>query len=102
MKTLLEFFIEYFDFLYLDARYRITDSSTSGAATINAGLDDTGPVDSWSVDNDGGLRGFGVALTGLASSPDNWFGASIIRHDVDGFDVLFRASPAILVTWTAY
>jgi hypothetical protein len=100
MKTLLEFFIGYFDFLYLDARYRITGSITSGSATINAGLNLTGPVISWSVDNDRGILGFGVAPTGLASSPDNWFRISIIRQHLDGFDETNRASPADLVTWT--
>jgi hypothetical protein len=71
MKTLLEFFIEYFDFLYLDARYRVTDSSTSGVATINAGLNLTGPIISWSVHNNRGKLNFGVAPTVLASSSEN-------------------------------
>jgi hypothetical protein len=100
MKTLLKFVIEYFDFLYLDARYRITDSSTSGVATIDAGLNLTGPVISWSVHNDRGILGFGVAPTGLASSPDNWFRISVIRQHLDDFDERNRASPVDLVTWT--
>jgi len=41
MRTLLQFFLEYFDFLYLDPRYRITDSTTAGE-TINASLTITG------------------------------------------------------------
>jgi hypothetical protein len=100
MKTLLEFFIEYFDFLYLDARYRITDSKTSGVATIDARLNLSGPAISWSVHNDRGILGFGVAPTGLASSPDDWFRIPVIRQHLDGFDETNRASPADLVTWT--
>lgn len=55
MKTLLEFFIKHFGFLYLDARYRITDSTTSGVAIIDAGLTLTGPTMTW--------RTTGVALS---------------------------------------
>jgi hypothetical protein len=100
MKTLLEFFIEYFDFLYLDARYRVTDSSTSGVATINAGLNLTGPIISWSVHNNRGKLNFGVAPTVLASSSENWFRISVIRQHLDDYDETNRADPIDMVTWT--
>ncbi len=45
MKKLLEFYLAYFDFLYSDPGYRITDSRTGDAA--NAGLTVTGPVLEW-------------------------------------------------------
>lgn len=54
MKTLLEYFLKYFDFLYSDPRYRITDSRTSGAQTIDAALTLSGPVASWSFANNRG------------------------------------------------
>lgn len=73
MKTLAEFLIANFVFLYLDPRYRITDSSTSGVATIDAGLTLTGPTLSWSVANNRGQIEFAVAPNGLAELSDNWF-----------------------------
>ncbi|RAU93025.1 hypothetical protein DQP58_17295 [Mycobacterium colombiense] len=100
MKTLLEFFIENFGFLYVDPRYRITDSVTSGISTINAGLNLTGPLLSWSIDNDRGILGFAVAPTELAGAPDNWFGISVIRQHLDDYDELNRAGPAEMATWT--
>lgn len=54
MTHLLEIFLGYFDFLYLDPQYRITDSSTSGSPTINAQLVLTGQPLSWSITNDRG------------------------------------------------
>jgi hypothetical protein len=36
MKTLSEYFLKYFEVLYLDPRYHITNSSTSGVASNNA------------------------------------------------------------------
>lgn len=100
MKTLLEFFIENFGFLYVDPRYRITDSVTSGIPTINAGLNLTGPLLSWSIDNDRGILGIAVAPTELAGSPDNWFPISLIRQHLDDNDELNRAGPAEKATWT--
>ena len=100
MKTLLEFFTAYFDFLYLDPRYRITNSRTSGVATIDAGLTLTGPVLSWSLHNNRGRLGFGVAPTQLAATPDNWFRISIIRQYLDGYDETNVVAPAATVAWT--
>lgn len=99
MKTLLEFFVEHFGFLYLDPDYRITDSRTSGAPTIDAGLTLTGPVINWSIHNNRGQIGFGVAPTALADSPDNWFRISVIRQYLDGFDEMNVVQPSDTVTW---
>ncbi|MCV7402294.1 hypothetical protein H7K24_19335 [Mycobacterium fragae] len=99
MKTLLEFFLRYCDFLYLDPQYRITDSRTSGAATIDAGFTLTGPVISWSLHNNRGQIGFAVAPTQFAASPENWFRISIIRHYLDNYDETNVVSRADEIGW---
>jgi hypothetical protein len=99
MKTLLEFFMRYFDFLYLDPRYRITDSTTSGAASIDAGLTLTGPVISWSLHNNRGKIGFGVAPTQFAASPENWFRIPVVRQYLDDYDETNFPSPEATVAW---
>lgn len=99
MKTLLEFFVAHFGFLYLDPRYRITDSRTSGAPTIDAGLTLTGHIIDWSIHNNRGQLGFGVAPTVLADSPDNWFRISVVRQYLDGFDETNVVDPVDTVTW---
>ncbi|WP_218162063.1 hypothetical protein, partial [Mycobacterium malmoense] len=86
MTTLLEFFLKYCDFLYLNPSYRITNSRTSGAAIIDAGLTFTGPVLSWSLHNNRGKIGLGVAPTQLAASPENWFRISVVRQYLDNYD----------------
>ncbi|MGB8792118.1 MAG: hypothetical protein WCD33_11460 [Mycobacterium sp.] len=98
MKSLLEFFLKYFDFLYLNRRYHITDSRTTGAETINASLTVTGPTISWQVTNDRGQILFHLAPTKLAT-PENWFRASIIRQHLDGFDERNAISPVEAVAW---
>ncbi|EUA42880.1 hypothetical protein I552_7621 [Mycobacterium xenopi 3993] len=99
MKTLLSFFLAYCDFLYLDPRYRITDSRTSGAATVDAGLTLTGPVISWSLQNNRGQIGFGVAPTKFAASAENWFRVSIIRQYLDDYDETNAVTPVEAVAW---
>jgi hypothetical protein len=98
MKTLLEYFLKYFDFLYLDPRYRITNSSTSGVASNNASLTITGPVLSFSLTNDRGQFLLGVAPTALAT-PDNWFAVSLIKQYLDGRDEIEYPSAADEVEW---
>ena len=99
MKALLEFLLRYLDFFYLDPRYRITNSTTSGVANINASLRLTGPVISWEISNDRGQIGFGAAPTKFSESPDNWFRISLIRQYLDGFDELNAVSSAETVSW---
>jgi hypothetical protein len=81
MRTLLEFYLNYFDFLYLDPRYRITNSKT-GNATINGSLTVTGPIITWLVVNDRGQMQISLAPTCLAS-PRNWFWVSLIKQYIN-------------------
>lgn len=98
MKTLLEFYLRYLDFIYLNPDYRITNSRTSGSDTINASLTLTGPTLSWQFTNDRGQILFDVAPTKLASA-DNWFRASIVRQYLDGYDETNVVSPAETASW---
>ncbi|MGE2816995.1 hypothetical protein ACQI5H_17900 [Mycobacterium heidelbergense] len=98
MKTLLEYFLKYFDVLYLDPRYRITDSVTSGVATNNASLTLTGPLLSWQLTNDRGQFLLAVAPTALAT-PDNWFTVSLIRQYLNGQDEIEYSSAADEIAW---
>lgn len=83
MKHLLEVFLEYFDFLYLDPQYSITRSSTSGPPLTGAQLIVTGNTLSWSVTNDRGQISLAAAPT-AAIAPKTWFRLSIIRRHLDG------------------
>ncbi|WAC90951.1 hypothetical protein [Mycobacterium sp. Aquia_213] len=99
MTTLLEFFLKYLDFLYLDPRFRITDSSTSGVATNNASLTLTSPVTTWQISNDRGQIHFDVAPTKLADQPRNWYRLSIIRQYLDDYDETHAVPPTEAVSW---
>ena len=99
MRTLLQFYLQYLDFLYLDPRYRITNSATSGNPTINASLTLTGPVISLDISNDRGQIDFTFAPTKLAATPDNWFRASLIRQYLDNYDETNIVSPEAMVAW---
>lgn len=83
MKYLLEVFLRYFEFLYLDPQYSITRSSTSGSPLTGAQLIITGNKLSWSVTNDRGQISLATAPT-AAIAPENWFRLSIIRRYLDG------------------
>ncbi len=83
MKYLLEVFLKYFEFLYLDPQYSITRSSTSGSPLTGAQLIITGNTLSWSVTNDRGQISLAAAPT-AAIAPENWFRLSIIRRYLDG------------------
>jgi hypothetical protein len=98
MKTLLEYFLKYFDVLYLDQRYHITNSSTSGVASNNASLTITGPTLSWDLANDKGQFILGVAPTALATS-DNWFSVSLIKQYLNGQDDIEYSSAADEIAW---
>ncbi|MDO3126490.1 hypothetical protein P5V43_05165 [Mycobacteroides abscessus subsp. bolletii] len=99
MKTLLEFYLRHLEFLYLDPRYRITNSTTAGVAAINASLTLTGPVLSWSIANDRGQIQFGVAPTARAESGDSWFRISLVRQYLDGVDETIPVSVDATVFW---
>ncbi|GAB5010660.1 hypothetical protein JHV666_27380 [Mycobacterium avium subsp. hominissuis] len=99
MTTLLEFLLKHFDFLYLDPRYRITDSSTTGVATSGASLTLSGPTTSWHISNDRGNIAFSVAPTALASESQNWFRLSIIRQYLDNYDEMNAVAPTEAAAW---
>jgi len=98
MKTLLEYFLRYFDLLYLDPRYRITDSSTGGVATNNASLRLTGPILSWSLTNDKGQILLHVAPTELAAA-SNWFRVSLMKQYLDNDDEIEYLPAADEIGW---
>lgn len=98
MKTLLEFYLQYLDFIYLDPKYRITNSKTTGSATINAALTLAGPTLTWQIANDRGQILFDVAPTRM-STPENWFRVSIVRQYLDGYDEVNAISPAETSVW---
>jgi len=99
MKALLEFYLRYLDFIYLNPAYRITNSTTSGSAHINASLTLTGPVLSWHIANDRGQILLDVAPSKSASSPENWFRVPIVRQYLDDYDETNVVSPAETVAW---
>lgn len=82
MKRLLESFLRYLEILYLDPRYRITDSSTTGSAMENASLRLTGDILSWRLTNDRGQIRLVVAPTKMDTS-ENWFRITSVRQYLD-------------------
>lgn len=98
MKTLLEFYLGYLDFIYLSPDYRITNSATSGSGTVNASLTVTGPILNWQITNDRGQILFDVAPT-KSASPSNWFQISIVRQYLDGYDETNLVTAAESVAW---
>jgi hypothetical protein len=99
VTTLLEFFLKYLDFLYLDPHFRITDSSTSGVANNGASLTLTSPRTTWQISNDRGQVLIGIAPTKLAAQRQNWFRLSIIRQYLDDYDETNVVSPIDAVAW---
>lgn len=98
MRTLLEYFLQYFDFLYLDPQYRITDSHTSGVGTNDASLQLTGPILSWSLGNNRSKMLLDVAPTDLAT-PENWFRVSLIKQHLNGDDEIEYLAAADEIGW---
>lgn len=98
IKTLLESYVRYLEFIYLNPDYRITNCRTSGSDTINASLTLTGTILSWQIANDRGQILFDVAPTKLRP-PDNWFRVPIVREYLDGYDETNVVSPAEAASW---
>jgi len=65
VTRLLELLLKYLEVLYLDPKYRITDSTTSDSPTENASLRVTGDIASWQVINDRGQMFVAVAPSRL-------------------------------------
>ncbi|HWX99573.1 MAG TPA: hypothetical protein VNY55_06760 [Mycobacterium sp.] len=95
MRVLLEFLLKYLDFLYLDPRYRITDSKTRGD---NASLTITGPDLIWHVANDRGQMQLSITPTRLATAR-NGFWVSLIKQYVDGDEEIHYLSALDEIRW---
>jgi hypothetical protein len=83
MTKLLEFFLGCLEALYLDPRYHITNSTSTGSPTENASLRLTGDILSWRLNNDRGQIRLVVAPTKLETS-ENWFRMTSVRQYLDG------------------
>ncbi len=81
MKRLLEFYLAYFDLLYSDPDYRITDSETT-TNPGNASLTISGSVLTWRVSSDRGQAQIVVAASRFATS-GNWFWISLLKQYLD-------------------
>jgi len=93
VKALLEFYLRYFEFLYLDSRYRITDSKTDG---VNASLTVTGPNLTWSVANDREQIQLSIGPTCL---PGNGFWISLIKQYLDASEEIQYLPAAEEIAW---
>jgi hypothetical protein len=98
MTRLLELFLKYLQVLYLDPKYRITNSLTTGSPAENASLRVTGDAASWQIINDRGQIYVAVAPTRLDSS-ENWFRLTIIRQYLDGTEEHSTLLTDELSTW---
>lgn len=84
MKTLLEFIVQYVGFLYLNPKYRITDSSTRGLADIDASISFSSEQLKWDVVNDRGIIYF--AAVPVFQDGSDWFALSLIRQYLEHSD----------------
>jgi hypothetical protein len=98
MRTLLEYFVRYFDILYLDSRYRITDSSTTGVPTANASLRLQSPILCWNITNDRGQILLYVAPTELVT-PTTWYSVSLIKQYLSGQQQIEYLSAVDEIGW---
>ncbi|WP_081292976.1 hypothetical protein [Mycobacterium colombiense] len=97
MKTLLEFIVRYVEFLYLNPKYRITDSSNRGLADIDASISFSSEQLKWDVVNDRGIIYF-AAVPVHQDSPD-WFPLSLIRQYLERSDDAGVAQPMEQANW---
>jgi hypothetical protein len=93
VKELLEFYLKYFDFLYLDSRYRLSDSKTDG---VNASLTVTGPNLTWSIVNDRGQIQLAIVPTNM---PGNGFWISLIKQYLSGSEDIHYLSAVEEIEW---
>jgi hypothetical protein len=98
MTTLLEFILQYVGFLYLDPKYRITDSTTRGLPDIDASVSFSGEQLRWDVINDRGLIYF-AAVPAIQQGADDWFAAPLIRQYLEGGDDTGADSPMEEANW---
>lgn len=99
MKTLLEFIVRYGSFLYLNPKYRITDSSNRGLAEIDASISFSSEVLKWNIVNDRGIINF-VAVPASQADPDG-FALSLIRQYLERSDELGGSQAVDQANWLA-
>jgi isocitrate dehydrogenase len=85
VTKLLESLLQYLAVLYLNPKYRITDSKTVGSPTENASLRFTGAALSWRLTNDRGQIRLVVAPT-IMENAENWFRLTSVRQYLDGIE----------------
>lgn len=97
MKRLLELYISYFEFLYTDPEYRITNSKT-GTGPADAAIEVTGPTLTWLVSLDRGQVQIVIAASRFTSQ-GNWFWISLIRQYLEGIDDIEYLSAVAEIDW---
>lgn len=97
MKTLLEFIVHYVGFLYLDPKYRITDSSTRGLADIDASISFSSEKLKWDIVNDRGIIYF--AAVPVFQDGSDWFALSLIRQYLERSDDAEVVEPVEQANW---
>ncbi|WP_078058812.1 hypothetical protein [Mycolicibacter icosiumassiliensis] len=101
MTRLLELFLKHLQVLYLDPKYRITNSMTTGSPAENASLRMTGDTTSWQIINDRGQIYVAVAPTRLDTA-ENWFRLTTIRQYLDGAEERSTLLTDELATWLSH
>ncbi|MEE2851228.1 MAG: hypothetical protein VX424_01040 [Actinomycetota bacterium] len=97
MKTLLEFIVHYAGFLYLNPRYRITDSSTRGLEDIDASISFSSERLKWDIVNDRGI--IYLAAVPLFQDGSDWFALSLIRQYLERSDDAGQGQPVEQANW---
>jgi hypothetical protein len=98
MRILLQFFLEYLEVLYLNPKYRFTNSANRGLADIDASITMTGDQLVWQINNDRGQINWAVAPVHRANS-EYWFWLPLIRQYLEGGDESPQDSPVQQAAW---
>lgn len=97
VRELLAYFLKYFDHLYQNPEYHITNSKTSGANVINASITVTGPEVSWLIANDRGQMQLSLAYSPAVTR--ELVLDLLIRQYLDGHDEIQYLSAAGELRW---
>jgi hypothetical protein len=98
MKTLLEFIVQYVQFLYLNPAYRFTDSKNRGLAEIDASITLTGEQIGCDIVNERGRIYFAVVPV-RRKNAENWFWLSLIQQYLEGGDDTGLGTPIKQAEW---
>jgi hypothetical protein len=98
MRILLQFVLEYLEVLYLNPRYRFTDSANRGLADIDPSTTITGDQLVWQINNGRGQINWAVAPVHRAAS-EYWFWVPLIRQYLEGGDESPHDSPVQQAAW---